>query len=90
MYACLLNTLCKYNGFVVELFYILADNTSSCPGHLAFGNRTNPTNSQVGSQGDDTNDPQRLSILLPIISEDDGEDDSAQIAEATNESGYNA
>ena len=58
--------------------------------NLAFGNRSNPTQADVNRNGDDANDPDHLVVMRAIVSEDDGEDDTAEISRRAGASGDDA
>ena len=47
--------------------------------------RSNPTDCQIDRDGNDPNDPQCSIILTPVVAEDDGEDDSAEISHASDD-----
>ena len=47
---------------------------------LALGDRSDPTQAKVDSDGYDPDDPEDLGVIRAVISEDDGEDDTAQIS----------
>lgn len=55
--------------------------------NLAFGNRSNPTQADVNRNSDDSNDPNHLVVMRAIVSEDDGEDDTAEISRRPRASG---
>ena len=47
---------------------------------LALGDWSNPAEGQVDGNGDDANDPEHLAVILAVVTEDDGKDDTAQVA----------
>lgn len=51
------------------------------PTDLPLGNGLDPTQRQVDNNSDDANNPNGLLIMRALVSEDDGEDDTAQIAD---------
>ncbi len=60
------------------------------PTDLALGDRPDPTEGQVDGDGDDTHDPERLGVILAQDTEDDGEDDAAEVAGGARHAGYDA
>lgn len=56
----------------------------------ALRHRPNPTDSQVGRQGNNSNDPHGATILAAIVSENNREHNSTQVTEAANKTGNNA
>lgn len=57
---------------------------------LALGNRPDPAQCQVNSDGNDANDPEHLAIVLAVVSEDDGEDNTTEVTCSTGASRDNA
>lgn len=53
-------------------------------------NRFDPTDSDVDTYGNDTNDPDRLAKVGCQVSEDDGEDDTTKVAHCTSETRHNS
>ena len=62
----------------------------SSSANLALGNRLDPAQREVDGNGHDANDPNRLLVIRPMIAEDDGEDDAAEIARAARAAGDDA
>ena len=60
------------------------------PTNLPLGNGSDPAQGQIDRNGNDTNDPDRLLVILALIPEDDGEDDAAEIARAARAAGDDA
>ena len=50
------------------------------PADLPLWNRSDPAQGQIDRNGNNTNDPDRLLVILPLIPEYDREDDATQIA----------
>lgn len=48
--------------------------------NLAFRNWSDPTQGEVDSDGDDADDPEHLGVVLAVVAEDDGEDDTAEVS----------
>ena len=57
---------------------------------LSLGDRLDPAEAQVDDDGDYANDPQDLGVVLAIVAEDDGENDTAEVSCSTSTARYNA
>lgn len=55
--------------------------------NLAFGNRSNPTQAKVDSDGHDADDPENFGVVFAVVAEDDGEDDTAEVSGCAGASG---
>jgi hypothetical protein len=53
---------------------------------LSFRDRSDPTQSQVDTDGYYTNDPENLGVVGTIVSENDGEDNTTKIAGSSSAS----
>ena len=51
--------------------------------NLSLGNWSDPAQGHVDGDGDDTDDPEDLRIVVAVVTEDDGEDDASKIANST-------
>lgn len=60
------------------------------PTNLTLGNRPDPTERQIDGDGDDADDPERLGVVLTQNAEDDGKDDTAEVAGGAGHAGYDA
>ena len=50
------------------------------PTNLIFRNRSDPTQGQVDSNGDDTDDPEYFAVMHAVISKDNGKDDTTEVS----------
>lgn len=69
--------------FFLSFFCLSASN-------LSFWNRLDPANRHIDGHDDDTNNPHGLIVVLRFISENDGEDDSSQIAARAREARHDS
>ena len=58
--------------------------------NLTFGDGFDPAEPEVDGDGDDADDPEYLAVVLAVVSEDDGEDDSAQVSTGAGDAGYDS
>lgn len=57
---------------------------------LSLGDRLDPAEGQVDDNGDYTNDPQDLGVVLAIVAKDDSENDTTEVPCSTSTARYNA
>lgn len=62
----------------------------SSPSNLVLGRRADPAHSKIHGNGNDTDDPNTLGIVGVTVAENDGANDTTEIASRTDESGNNA
>lgn len=60
------------------------------PPNLPLRNRPDPAQCQVDRNGNDADDPKHLAIVLAVVTEDDGEDNAAEVACGTRAAGDDA
>ena len=60
------------------------------PTNLAFRNGSDPAQRQVDANGDDADDPDGLLVIRPLVPEDDGEDDAAEVSRPARAAGDDA
>lgn len=58
--------------------------------NLALGDRRNPRNSNIGDDGNRSDDPKRLSVVTAVVSEYDGKDDTAKVAKSPDSTGHDS
>ena len=59
----------------------------SVTSYLTFRYGTNPTQAQIDSDSNDSDDPEHLAIVFAVVAEDDGEDDAAKVSRCTSDTG---
>ena len=60
------------------------------PANLALGDGLDPAQRQIDGNGHDANNPDGLLVICPLVPEDDGEDDTAQVPRAARAAGHDA
>lgn len=58
--------------------------------NLPLRDGPDPAKAQVDRDGDDTNDPKHLAVVLAVVAEDDGENDTAEVSCGTGAAGNDA
>lgn len=57
------------------------------PANLTPRNGSNPAQGEVNSHGHDADDPKHLAVILAVVTENNGEDDAAEIARRAGNTG---
>lgn len=58
--------------------------------NLAFWDRSNPAQADVDGDVHNADDPKHLTVVLAVISENDGEYDAAEVSGGAGEAGYDS
>lgn len=58
--------------------------------NLPLRDGPDPAEPQVDGDGDDANDPKHLAVVLAVVAEDDGEDNTAEVSRGTGTAGDDA
>ena len=66
---------------ITQTFSLVAAN-------LSLGNRSDPTDRKVNGDGNYANDPEHSPVICSVISENDSEDDTTQVASCAGASRY--
>ncbi len=58
--------------------------------NLPLRDGPDPAEPQVDRDGNDANDPKHLAVVLAVVAEDDGEDNTAEVSRGTGAAGDDA